>query len=105
MAWSTSDRAKRLPRDWEQRKAEVKRRDRGRCQAVTHVRGCDGRGTEVDHVTPGDNHELHNLQLLSEPCHRAKTARETAARNTATAALRRRPAERHPGAIGARTSR
>lgn len=99
MAWSTSDRAARLPRDWSRRKAEVKRRDKGRCQAETHEPGCTGQGTEVDHITPGDDHRLANLQLLSEPCHRAKTARESAARNRDRAARRRRPHELHPGAI------
>lgn len=51
MAWATSNRASRLPKDWERRKASVKRRDHGRCQATVHNPKCDGKGTEVDHDT------------------------------------------------------
>lgn len=99
MAWSTSDRASRLPGNWAQIKAAVKRRARGQCEARAHVPGCDGVGTEVDHVRQGDDHSMANLQLLSVPCHRAKTNAETIARNKARARMRRRPEERHPGAI------
>jgi len=99
MVWTTSDRAQRLPPDWEQRKVVVKRRARGRCQATTHARGCTGRGTQVDHIHAGDDHGLHNLQLLSEPCHKAKNAEEAAERNRARAQMRRRPPEAHPGQL------
>jgi 5-methylcytosine-specific restriction protein A len=99
MAWSTSDRRLRLPKSWPAIRRQVIRRDRGRCQAQVHAPGCDGHGTEVDHIIPGDNHDLSNLMLLSSACHRAKTARESAARNAARAAMRRRPAEQHPGAL------
>lgn len=98
MAWSTSDRRQRLPADWDTIRAHVKTRAQGRCQAEVHDPRCDGRGTDADHITPGDDHSLSNLQWLSGPCHRAKTARESAARNTARAAQRIRP-EQHPGAI------
>lgn len=98
MAWATSDRASRLPDDWPDIKRRVKARDRGRCQAGAHAPGCDRRGVEVDHITPGDDHSLSNLQLLSVECHRAKTARESAERNRRRARQRRRH-ERHPGEI------
>lgn len=99
MAWSTSTRAARLPPDWPNIRTLVKQRARGRCQASEHHPDCNRIGTDVDHIEQGDNHALDNLQLLSGPCHRAKTARETAERNRARAAMRRRPQEQHPGAL------
>lgn len=99
MAWSTSDRRLRLPKNWQAIRRQVIRRDRGRCQAIIHAPGCDGVGTEVDHIIPGDNHDLSNLELLSTQCHKAKTARESAQRNAARARLRLRPVEQHPGLI------
>ena len=99
VAWSTSDRRYRLPKGWATTRAEVKRRAGGKCEAMRHVPECSGLGTDADHIVQGDNHSLNNLQWLSEPCHRAKTARETAERNTRNAQLKRRPQEPHPGAI------
>jgi 5-methylcytosine-specific restriction endonuclease McrA len=97
MAWATSDRRHRLPRNWVDLRRQVKARANGLCEAAQHVSQCDGIGTDCDHVTQGDDHSLTNLAWLSEPCHRAKTARETAARNERNAALKRRPTETHPG--------
>ena len=92
MSWATSDRHSRLPDDWPIRVAAVKRRDKGRCQATHHAEGCDGRGTDVDHVRQGDDHSLDNLQLLSRPCHERKTRLD----NGYVAAVKA-PVERHPG--------
>jgi 5-methylcytosine-specific restriction endonuclease McrA len=97
MPWSTSDRRERLPHNWPELKRKVKARAGGKCEADRHERSCDGTGTDCDHVVQGDNHSLTNLQWLSGPCHQAKTARESAARNHQRAALKRRPAEQHPG--------
>lgn len=97
MAWSTSDRRQRLPKNWADIRRQVQRRAHGLCEATTHARACDGTGTDADHIHAGDNHALTNLQWLSGPCHRAKTATETAARNTTIAALKHRPPELHPG--------
>jgi len=100
MAWATSTRAQRLPPNWPTIRDQVRDRAAGRCQAHPHhAPGCDGWGAEADHITPGDDHSLTNLQWLSTPCHQAKTAQEAAARNRARAAMRRRPEEPHPGAI------
>lgn len=99
MAWSTSDRRHRLPSDWTGRKARVKARAGNRCEADQHDPRCDGTGHDADHHIPGDDHSDSNLRWLNTYCHRAKTARESAARNRATAALRRRPAEAHPGQL------
>ncbi|WP_136314327.1 HNH endonuclease [Actinomyces procaprae] len=99
MPWSTSNRRQRLPRNWPQIRAQVLARAHGQCQAINHAPGCDGHATDIDHITPGDNHTLNNLQALSAACHLAKTARETAARNHARARLRQHPDEKHPGEI------
>mgnify|MGYP003590832492 CR=1 FL=1 len=99
MPWSTSNRRQRLPKDWDRRRAVVLSQAAGRCQATTHAPDCDGRATDVDHIIPGDNHTRANLQALSAACHRAKTAHESAQRNQQRAAMRRRQAETHPGAL------
>lgn len=80
-----SHRRERLPADWDERRDAVRARAHGRCQALTHHPDCTGLGTECDHITPGDNHHLTNLQWLSTPCHKAKTATETRQRNRARA--------------------
>jgi 5-methylcytosine-specific restriction protein A len=106
MAWATSTRAARLPRDWGAIRVQVRARAKGRCQGqdvlgvgiIGHAPTCDGIGSDADHITAGDNHSLDNLQWLSAACHRAKTARETARRNVERAGQRRRT-ERHPGAL------
>ena len=100
MNWNSSDRRFRLPDDWEQRRAMVKARAHGRCEARIHAKDCDGIGTDCDHIVPGDNHSLDNLQWLSYACHKAKTARESAERNRRYKKLRSHPNERHPGLIG-----
>ncbi|MFT3871556.1 MAG: hypothetical protein QM714_02750 [Nocardioides sp.] len=95
MAWETSTRRSRLPKDWAKRVTRVKRRARGRCEAKVHEPECDGYGRECDHIDSPDDHSPANLQWLSTPCHRAKTLAE-AKRARGGKALR--PAERHPGA-------
>lgn len=86
----TSTRSARLPRDWQAIRAQVKARAKGRCEAIRHHPDCDGIGRECDHITPGDDHRLTNLQWLSTPCHLAKTRAESAARNRARHAQRDR---------------
>lgn len=99
MAWSTSDRHSRLPHDWQAIRRRVRARAHGRCEATVHAAGCDGRGTECDHIQAGDDHSMENLAWLSTACHKAKTQREAAERNRRDAALRKRPAETHPGRL------
>lgn len=100
MAWSTSNRAKRLPGNWYVVRRVVLQRDEHRCTARLRD---DSRGprraTDVDHIVPGDNHDLGNLQSLCRWHHKQKTAVESAAARRASRGrqLRRRPAEEHPG--------
>jgi 5-methylcytosine-specific restriction protein A len=95
--WQGSTRLVRLPKDWQRRRQAVIRRDGGRC------RRCGAPGArDVDHIRPGDDHSLTNLQLLCRRCHGTKSAHEG---TTAAAAARarhpshRRPPEPHPGTI------
>jgi 5-methylcytosine-specific restriction protein A len=70
--WGSSTRRQRLPTDWPRRRQRILRRD-PICKA------CDVMpATEVDHVTPNDDHSDTNLQGLCADCHRAKTSRESA---------------------------
>lgn len=98
--WAGSERKSRLPLDWPQKVAKVKQRAGGRCEAVRSKTGlrCTVPGSDVDHVTPGDDHRLENLQLLCRWHHNAKSSREG---NEAKAQVRqsaRRSPEKHPGA-------
>lgn len=99
MSWQGSTRSERLPADWDSIRRAVKRRARGRCEATKHDPRCPGTGAECDHITPGDDHSLSNLQWLSTECHKAKTSADNAAANHERARLRRRPTEQHPGSI------
>lgn len=77
--WKGSTRRARLPRDWPAIVAAVKARDHGMCRADHHAPGCDGEGTDVDHIVPNDDDRMSNLWLLSRPCHDAKTQADNAA--------------------------
>lgn len=95
MNWSTSDRHARLPENWDQLRAECKRRANGRCQYPVHHPDCDGIGTDADHVNQGDDHSIENLQWLSSPCHDRKTRLDNGAGMKLTL-----PPEKHPGWLG-----
>lgn len=98
MAWSTSDRAQRLPPDWWRIRAQVKARARGQCEWVLdNGTRCTQPGTDADHVARGDAHHLANLQWLCHPHHKVKTAAENRDATAQRARLRQRPTESHPG--------
>lgn len=92
--WEGSQRAQRLPEDWESyRRPAVLARDKGFCH-VCHKPGA----TDVDHLNPGDDHSLSNLAAIHAwPCHARKSAREGVAARAARRALRYRPKAKHPG--------
>lgn len=99
--WKDSDRKDRLPSNWVGLRGRVIARAQGRCELMEpvetggYLRRCWRRGTDVDHVEPGDNHDLANLQLLCKYHHGKKTAREgVEGRRRAPA---KRAAEKHPG--------
>lgn len=65
-----SDRRARLPKNWNQIRAKILRRD-------PICRVCNtARSTEVDHVQHGDDHSPQNLQGICSDCHKTKTGRE-----------------------------
>lgn len=99
MAFSTgrSDRAQRLPADWQARRLRVLRRDRYSCQArMSTGQRCLERANQCDHIEPGDNHDLENLQALCRWHHARKTSAEGAAARVYVEPRRRKP-EAHPG--------
>ena len=97
--WASSDRASRLPADWQARRKTVAARAGGRCQAImSDGSRCRWPGSECDHIARGDNHDLSNLQWLCHWHHAQKTRREAVqARRDKRAAAERRRMESHPG--------
>lgn len=96
MPWSTSDRASRLPPNWESEiQPRILARDRYECKIK--YPGCQVSASEVDHKVRGDNHADSNLQAACERCHARKSAKEGNEAKARLKALRRRPPERHPG--------
>lgn len=96
MAWANSDREQRLPGDWHRRRNTIRRRARGRCEAIVNGRRCTNAGSECDHIHNGDDHALTNLQWLCPSCHQRKTIAESKAARDARGYARRDP-EPHPG--------
>jgi len=79
--WQGSTRRRRLPPGWRKLRLVVIDRADGRCQHVDHYGNrCHQPGTDVDHIVPGDDHSLENLQLLCRRHHLAKTGRESRGR-------------------------
>lgn len=77
IAWATSNRKTRLPhsRAWERTRQAVLNRDPF-CQLQIICTGAIS--TEVDHIEPGDNHDIDNLQGVCTDCHAHKTQTEAA---------------------------
>jgi 5-methylcytosine-specific restriction endonuclease McrA len=99
MAWQTSDRKSRLPSDWSTRRVRVLRRDGYRCQARDSTgQKCEAPANQCDHVKPGDDHSLDNLQALCSWHHGRKSSAEGAAARRPAVSRYRRP-EAHPGAL------
>lgn len=104
MPWSrdsVSARASRLPADWTARRVRVLRRDGYRCQArdSTGAR-CGEPANQVDHILPGDDHDLDNLQSLCRWHHARKSSAEGAAARRPRVTRTRAP-EAHPGLLPA----
>lgn len=95
--WAGSKRRSELPADWPERRAYVLARDEYRCRWREQRTVCGRAATDVDHITPGDDHRYENLQALCRDHHALKSSREGSAARWAV--RERRPAERHPGLI------
>ena len=89
-----STRKQRLPANWRSLRRRVLRAADYRCAL------CGAPATEVDHIRPGDYHDISNLQAVCSTCHSHKTAREGVQARARRRALRRHPTERHPGHRG-----
>lgn len=76
MAWETSDRRGRLPRDWLHRRQEVFKIHGRQCYIVEDGHRCTNESTEVDHVNAGDDHSFENLRPICHPHHRSKSSSE-----------------------------
>jgi 5-methylcytosine-specific restriction endonuclease McrA len=90
--WRNSTRADRLPADWPVRRRHVLERDGHTCRLKSP--DCTIVATEVDHITPGDDHHESNLQAACTACHKRKTIAERP-----TPPPLHRPPEQHPGLL------
>ncbi|WP_329560115.1 HNH endonuclease [Streptomyces uncialis] len=80
MTWKSSNRRAELPPNWAALRQRVIRRDRGFCRGVlSEGAPCTYPGTQVDHIRPGADHSMENLQLLCTWCHKRKTQAESRA--------------------------
>lgn len=99
MSWTGNQRTSTPA--WRRLRKEAFTRDNYTCQHCGH-HSPTGTGLEADHLhtntwkADGTDY-LDNLQTLCRDCHKTKTNAESAARNRARAARRRRPTEPHPG--------
>lgn len=94
--WKNSPRASQLPPRWRQLRERVLLRDGHRCTwTLDDGTRCTAQATEVDHITPGNNHTLPNLRALCRDHHAMKSSRE--GHEAKAARPIRRPPEAHPG--------
>lgn len=118
MAWETSNRRDRLPKNWIRIRIDVLRRDSPTgsskdavCQHLRYDRyerdpvtgevkylKCGLPANQVDHIERGDDHSPGNLQSLCEWHHNQKSASEGHAARAAKK-LGKKPLKRHPGLI------
>lgn len=91
--WRESNRAKRLPKNWQALRTKVKHRANNQCEHTDEHGRCKATGTDCDHITPGDNHTLDNLQWLCRYHHNQKTSRQA----NQVKHTNKRPQETHPG--------
>jgi 5-methylcytosine-specific restriction protein A len=74
-AWANADRRRQtLPRGWEKLRLMILARD-PLCQDGRRCKGM-ALSTQVDHIRPGTDHSLENLQGICRDCHAAKSAAE-----------------------------
>lgn len=76
--WNKTYRKETLPKDWATRRRIVFQRD----NYVCYLCGSNNPVADtIDHVIPGDNHDLDNLKPVHDinapHCHRKKTAQDS----------------------------
>lgn len=99
MAWNTSTRRTRLPKDWPDIRKRIKARADGICEHRDH-RGvrCTQPGTECHHLGADTDHRDHMLQWICTPHHKTITqAQARAAQHAKYTAAKKRKPEAHPG--------
>lgn len=97
MAWEGSTRRQRLPKDWARIRRRIIRRDAGVCTwRYSDGRQCELPGTDVDHITPGDDHRDENLRLLCTWHHARKSSSEGGTAAATTRVRTARPTSTHP---------
>lgn len=101
--WSSSTRRDRLPADWSKIRTRVLKRDSFRCQwRLPSGRRCGEYANQVDHIRPGDDHGMENLQSLCEDHHAIKSSSEggqARAEKRRQISSRFRRVEEHPGLL------
>ncbi|MFI6444729.1 HNH endonuclease [Kitasatospora sp. NPDC050543] len=97
MAWTNSDRAQRLPKNWPTIRRRILRRDGHACMAVfSDGRRCGMPATDVDHIERGDDHSDANLRALCGWCHQKKSSSEGGTAAASRAVRQARPTAQHP---------
>lgn len=106
MAYNTNRRSELPPtKEWDKIRERVFERAGFVCQGIKEDgsgQRCTGLANQCDHIKPGNDHSLANLQALCAPCHHRKTQRASAeARNANRAAILKRfdRTEQHPGML------
>lgn len=96
MAWTTSNRKQRLPRNWIQLREACLKAANYRCQWVREdtSRRCGEYANQADHVRAMD--DKSPLQALCEYHHSRKSSAEG---GRAAAAARKAATKRHPGLL------
>ena len=98
---SATNRSEELPDNWDQIRADVLRRDEGRCVWLLPGSGdrCPNPAVVVDHIGSSHVHEKWNLRSLCDPHNDKRTALQGAKEAAARRALppRRRKNQEHPG--------
>lgn len=102
MPWESSDRRSRLPPNWDSLRRAVLIRCGGRCEMLKKSgQRCWDKATDVDHIRAGDDNSLENLRGICTWHHRKKSSAEGLAAQADLRSILHRPAEKHPGTIGA----
>lgn len=101
MAWEGSTRRSRLPPDWQIIRRKRLRKDGYMCRWVLPDGSlCLDTATDVDHISPGDDHRQVNLQSLCGMHHSRKSSQEGGQASQAVRSKRSqqfRRTEAHPG--------
>lgn len=97
--WDTG-RTQQLPPNWKQIRQAVAERAGWRCQAIDDSgQRCTNRGTDCDHIEPGNNHNLNNLQWLCHWHHARKTHDASTSSQTSLRQRNQPPERKHPGLL------